>query len=198
MIAFVKGTVFSIEEGAAIIDTGAIGVKVFMPPRDLSQMTVGEEITVRTYLKVAEDLFDLYGFLTDDELLMFKKIISVSGAGPKAGLSVLSALTPSEFALAVATDNFKEITKAQGVGPKLAQKMVLELKDKIKNSDLLGVSAENVSAGSAVSFGGGDDAIDALVVLGYSRGEAMSALSGCDKSLSTEEKIKFALKALAR
>lgn len=198
MIAFVKGTVFSIEEGAAIIDTGAIGVKVFMPPRDLSQMQKGEEITIHTYLRVAEDLFDLYGFLTDDELLMFKKIISVSGAGPKAGISVLSALTPSEFALAVATDNYKAITKAQGVGPKLAQKMVLELKDKIKNSDLVGVAEDSGGFSQSVNLSGGDDAIDALVVLGYSRAEAMTALSGCDKTLSTEEKIKFALKALMR
>ena len=198
MIAFVKGTVLSIEEGAVIIDTGAIGVKVYMSPRNLSQMTKGEEITIHTYLRVAEDLFDLYGFLSDDELLMFKKIISVSGAGPKAGLSVLSALTPSEFALALATDNYKAITKAQGVGPELAQKMVLELKDKIKNSDLLGVTPDGGGVSQSVNLSGGDDAIDALVVLGYSRQEAMSALAGCDKTLSTEEKIKFALKAHMR
>ncbi len=197
MIAFVKGKVYEIIEGAAIIDTGAFGTKIFMPPSNLSKMKVGDEVLVHTYLRVAEDLFDLYGFLTDDELLMFKKIISVSGAGPKAGLSVLSALSPSEFALAVATDNFKAITKAQGVGPKLAQKMVLELKDKIKNSDLTGISQTGESAGF-IPAPQGDDAIDALVVLGYTRGEAMSALSGCDKSLSTEEKIKFALKALMR
>ena len=129
---------------------------------------------------------------------MFKKIISVSGAGPKAGLSVLSALTPSEFALALATDNYKAITKAQGVGPKLAQKMVLELKDKIKNSDLLGVTPDGGGVSQSVNLSGSDDAIDALVVLGYSRQEAMSALAGCDKTLSTEEKIKFALKALMR
>lgn len=198
MIAFVKGKVFRIEEGAVVLDTGVFGIKIFMPPSNLSKLTLGEEIAVHTFLRVAEDLFDLYGFLTEDELSMFKKIISVSGAGPKAGLSVLSALSPSEFSLAVATDNFKAITKAQGVGPKLAQKMVLELKDKIKNSDLVGISSGDGANGASFAPSGRDDAIDALVVLGYTRGEAMSALSGCDKSLSTEEKIKFALKALMR
>lgn len=197
MIAFVKGTVFTVEESCAVIDTGSFGIKIFMPPSNLAKLTVGTEVTVHTFLRVAEDIFDLYGFLTAEELLMFKKIISVSGAGPKAGLSVLSALSPSEFALAVATDNHKAITKAQGIGPKLAQKMVLELKDKIKNTDLI---QENLQVGSSSAFSetGGDDAADALVVLGYSRGEALSALAVIDKALSTEEKIKLALKALAR
>ena len=196
MIAFVKGTVFSIEEGAVIIDTGAIGVKVYMSPRNLSQMTKGEEITIHTYLRVAEDLFDLYGFLSDDELLMFKKIISVSGAGPKAGLSVLSALTPSEFALALATDNYKAITKAQGIGPKLAQKMVLELKDKIGALD----SSEDIeikAVGNATASSNSKDAIEALVGFGYTKSEASLAVGKLDQSLPTDQLIKLALKSLA-
>lgn len=195
MIAFVKGNVFSIEENAAVLDTGSVGVRVYMSPGSLAKLKLGESVTIFTYLKVAEDIFDLYGFLTEDEFLMFKKIISVSGAGPKAGLAILSVLSPSEFALAVATDNYKAITKAQGVGPKLAQKIVLELKDKIKNSDLSGFSDDSVvNVGVAAS----DDALDALVVLGYTKGEAASALSKIDKTLSTEEKIRQALLLLAR
>lgn len=195
MIAFVKGNVFSIEENAVVLDTGSVGIRVYMSPGSLAKLKLGESVTIFTYLKVAEDIFDLYGFLTEDEFLMFKKIISVSGAGPKAGLAILSVLSPSEFALAVATDNYKAITKAQGVGPKLAQKIVLELKDKIKNSDLVGFSDDSiVNVGGAAS----DDALDALVVLGYTKGEAASALSKIDKTLSTEEKIRQALLVLAR
>lgn len=197
MIAFVKGTVFKIEDAFAIIDTGLVGAKIYMPPSNLAKLKIGDEVFVHTFLRVAEDVFDLYGFLTDEELVMFKKIISVSGAGPKAGISVLSAMSPSELALAIATDNFKAITKAQGVGPKLAQKIVLELKDKIENSELL--SNNDSSFGTAINnVSTKDDAIEALVVLGYTRGEAMQALSGCDKALATDEKIKFALKALMR
>ena len=128
MIAFVKGTVDYIEENSVILDTGSYGAKVFMTPASLSKLKQGEEVKVYTYLRVAEDLFDLYGFLTREELDVFKMIISVNGAGPKAGLAVLSALSPSALTVAIVTDDYKSITRAQGVGPKLAQKIVLELK----------------------------------------------------------------------
>ena len=198
MIAFVKGIVETIDENYVIIDSGNIGYKVFMSPFSLSALKMGEEVKIHTFLKVAEDLFDLYGFLSQDELKMFKMIISVSGAGPKAGLAILSVMRPSEFALAVVTDDFKAITKAQGVGPKLAQKIALELKDKLKNEDLLPKETESISA---VSIGATsksqNDAIDALCVLGYTQAEAMRAISQVDKSLSVEDTIKEALKILA-
>ena len=198
MIAFVKGTVDQIDENYAVIDSGGIGYKVFMSPFSLSSLKLGEDVKIHTFLKVAEDLFDLYGFLTQDELKMFKMIISVSGAGPKAGLAILSVMRPSEFALAVVTDDFKAITKAQGVGIKLAQKIALELKDKLKNEDLMPTEKESFSAASiSPKSASANDAIGALCVLGYSQSEAMRAVSKVSKELSTEDTIKEALKILS-
>ena len=196
MIAFISGTVASLEENAAVIDTGAIGYRVYMSPYGLAALTVGSQVKIHTYLKVAEDAMDLYGFLTTEELSMFRRIISVSGAGPKAGLSILSVLRPAEFALAVVTGDFKAITRAQGVGPKLAQKIVLELKDKLDNSDFIkspDLGGEFVPV-SAVS---GNEAIEALCSLGYTQTEAARAVSAAEGA-NTSEIITNALKILAK
>lgn len=190
MIAFVEGTVSYIEETAVILSTGGFGVRVYMSPGALSGMTVGENAKVHTYLRVAEDLFDLYGFVTREELEMFKMILTVSGAGPKAALSVLSALSPAALTVAVVTDDYKAITKAQGVGPKLAQKIVLELKDKLKGREI-DVSGESEQGFVPVSQG--NDAVEALVVLGYSRSEATKAVASVSGDLSVEDTIKAAL-----
>lgn len=195
MIAFVKGTVDYIEENAAILDTGAYGAKVFMTPAALSSIKIGEEVKIHTFLRVAEDIFDLYGFLTREELEVFKMIISVNGAGPKAGLSVLSALTPEALTIAIVTDDYKSITRAQGVGPKLAQKIVLELKDKFKGREI------KLDSGAGEVFtpiDTGNDAVEALVVLGYARADALRAVSAVEKGLSTEDTIKAALIRLMR
>lgn len=195
MIAFVKGTVEHIEENAVIIDTGSFGTKVFMTPASLSSMKTGEEVKVYTYLRVAEDIFDLYGFLTREELDVFKMIISVNGAGPKAGLAVLSALSPAALSVAIVTDDYKSITRAQGVGPKLAQKIVLELKDKFKGRE---IKLDNGAGEVFAPVDTGSDAVEALVVLGYPRADAMRAVSGVEKGLSTEDTIKAALIRLMR
>ncbi len=195
MIAFVKGTVEHIEENAVVIDTGSFGTKIFMTPASLSSMKTGEEVKVYTYLRVAEDIFDLYGFLTREELDVFKMIISVNGAGPKAGLAVLSALSPAALTVAIVTDDYKSITRAQGVGPKLAQKIVLELKDKFKGREI------KLDSGANEVFtpvDAGNDAVEALVVLGYPRADALRAVSGVEKGLSTEDTIKAALIRLMR
>lgn len=189
MIAFVEGTVEYIEETAAVISTGGFGCKIFMSPASLSALTVGESIRVHTFLRVAEDVFDLYGFLTKEELDMFKMIITVSGAGPKAALSVLSAMSPAALTVAVVTDDYKSITKAQGVGPKLAQKIVLELKDKLKGREI-DLGGEPLRP---IASQGGSDAVDALVVLGYSQSEAARAVASVSPDLSTEDTIKAAL-----
>ncbi len=194
MIAFVDGTVEYIEESAAIISSGGFGCKVFMTPAALSSLSTGASVRVHTYLRVAEDLFDLYGFLTREELEMFKMIIMVSGAGPKAALAVLSALSPQALILAVVTDDYKSITKAQGIGPKLAQKIVLELKDKFKGREIdLGESGTSFATPTA-----GNDAVDALVVLGYSQSEAARAVASVSPDLSTEDTIKAALMRLMK
>lgn len=196
MIAFVSGTVCAVEENAAIIDAGGIGYRVYMSPYGLSSLSVGTQAKIHTYLKVAEDVMDLYGFLTTEELTMFRRIISVSGAGPKAGLAILSVLRPNEFALAVVTGDFKAITRAPGVGPKLAQKIVLELKDKLDNSDFIKAPGE-ASAVSATPAKIDNEAIEALCALGYTQSEAARAVTSVDGS-STSEIITNALKFLAK
>lgn len=195
MISFVKGTVDYIDENSATIDTGAFGVKIFMTPLSLAKLSKNEEVKIYTFLRVAEDLFDLYGFLTREELDVFKMIISVNGAGPKAALSVLSALSPEALTVAIVTDDYKAITRAQGIGPKLAQKIVLELKDKFKGREI------KLDSGDSEIFAPVDstnDAVEALVVLGYARSDAMRAVAGVTKGLSTEETIKAALIRLMR
>lgn len=190
MITFVEGTVEYIEENAVVLKNGGFGARIYMAPSALATLKSGEKKRIHTFLRVAEDIFDLYGFLTREELEMFKMIISVSGAGPKAALSILSVMNPQALTLAVVTDDYKSITKAQGVGPKLAQKIVLELKDKLKGKEIHLDGAESTSF---TQVRGGNDAVDALVVLGYSQSEAMRAVASVSPDLSTEETIKAAL-----
>ncbi len=196
MIAFISGTVEALEENAAIIDTGSIGYRVFMSPYSLSTLSKGSHTKIYTYLKVAEDAMDLYGFLSAEELSMFRRIISVSGAGPKAGLAILSVLRPAEFALAVVTGDFKAITRAQGVGPKLAQKIVLELKDKLDNSDFI-KTTNNTESFTPIPHSGDSEAIEALCALGYTQSEAARAVSEAEGS-NVSEIITSALKILAK
>ena len=195
MISFVKGSVDYIDENSVTIDTGAFGIKIFMTPISLSKLSKNEEVKIYTFLRVAEDLFDLYGFLSHEELEVFKMIISVNGAGPKAALSVLSALSPEALTVAIVTDDYKSITRAQGVGPKLAQKIVLELKDKFKGREI------KLDGGDTQIFtpvDSANDAVEALVVLGYPRADAIRAVSSVEKGLTTEETIKAALIRLMR
>lgn len=196
MIAFVSGTVAAITENAAIIDTGAVGYRVFMSPYGLSALSVGETAKIYTYLKVAEDAMDLYGFLTAEEISMFRRIISVSGAGPKAGLAILSVLRPAEFALAAVTGDFKTITRANGVGPKLAQKICLELKDKLDNADFIKTSGDSTTS-VPIPVKTDNEAVEALCALGYSQTEAARAVSQAEGD-NTSALIRSALKILAK
>jgi Holliday junction DNA helicase RuvA len=153
-------------------------------------------------MAVREDGIELYGFATQEELAAFKMLISVSGVGPKAAMSILSLLTPEKFAIAVCTDDKKTISKANGIGPKTAARVILELKDKLtKETALQGVdiTASAVTGGNtAGAHTALNDAVDALMVLGYSRAEAMDALRGMDASVPTEDLIRMALKKLMR
>ena len=133
MYYYIKGKIAKKCENSIIIDNGGIGYRIYTSANSLS--TAGEQgstATIYTHLNVREDVFDLYGFVTEEEREMFLNLISVSGVGPKAALAVLSVTTPAKLALAVITEDIKTITKAQGVGPKMAQRMILELKDKLK------------------------------------------------------------------
>ncbi len=198
MIALINGTIEYIDENSAVIDTGGVGYRVYMSPANLARINAGQSVKIHTFLRVAEGIMDLYGFLTREELSMFKMIISVSGAGPKAGLAVLSVMAPAQVALAVVTDDYKSITKAQGVGPKLAQKIVLELKDKLKNNDLIAGSASGDGSIFAAAPAASNDALEALMVLGYSQSEAMRAVASAGEGLSAEEAIKNALVILSK
>ena len=198
MIYCVKGTIIHKTADSAVIDCGGVGYLCRTTLSTLSQIgRTGEAAMLYTYLHVREDNIELFGFATEQELNCFKMLISVSGVGPKAGLAILSDTNPEKFALTVATGDYKAFTKTKGVGPKLAQRVVLELKDKITKEQLsVGVPAEDIF--EAVSEGSNTaEAISALVVLGYSQTEAASAVAKLDPSLAVEELIRQALKKMA-
>ena len=198
MIYCVKGTIIHKTADSAVIDCGGVGYLCRTTLSTLSQIgRTGEAAMLYTYLHVREDNIELFGFATEQELNCFKMLISVSGVGPKAGLAILSDTNPEKFALTVATGDYKAFTKTKGVGPKLAQRVVLELKDKITKEQLSGgVPAEDIfEAVSEVSNTA--EAISALVVLGYSQTEAASAVAKLDPSLAVEELIRQALKKMA-
>ena len=194
MYDYISGILKRKSENHCVVDAGGIGYRILVSQRSLSQMSeTGANITVYTYLYLREDIMELYGFLSAEERSAFEMLISVSGVGPKAALSILSSLSESALAIAIVTNDAKSITKAQGVGPKLAQRIILELKDKIKSQDLK-AKADDFTPMGAVS----DDAVEALVVLGYSRSEAERALSDVPRDTGVEESIKIALTKLMK
>lgn len=160
---------------------------------------IGDTATVYTYLAVREDGVELFGFYDNEELQYFKMLITVSGVGPKAAVAILSVLTPEMLALSIAAGDVKSITKAQGVGPKIAQRIVIELKDKVSKMVPEKVSVDKINSQSALLGGGNsDEAVSALVALGYTNSEAAHAVSTVDSSLGVEEIIRQALRNLAR
>lgn len=198
MIYSVKGKLIHTEQELAVVECGGVGYACRTTYATLSQIgKTGSEVMLRTYLHVREDSVELFGFATEQELNCFKMLISVSGVGPKAGLAILSDTTPELFALSVVTGDYKIFTKTKGVGPKLAQRIILELKDKISKEQLAsggdgGIDFEPVIKGSNTS-----EAISALVVLGYSQSEAAAVVAKLDPSLSVEEMIRQSLKKMA-
>lgn len=200
MFYSITGRVVHRNTQSVAVETGGVA---FQCSTTLSTLkTIGEKgstATLYTYLNVREDALDLFGFATEQELECFKLLISVSGVGPKAALSILSELTPDKLALCLATGDSKSITRAQGVGPKLAQRVVLELKDKLaKGLELPADSPEIQAAGLAAADGNAAEAVSALTMLGYSQSEAAMAVSKLDGDLPVEALIKQALKQLAR
>ena len=194
MYYYIKGELAVKGDNFAVIDNGGVGYKLYTSAKTLGSFREGDCATFYTYLNVHEDVFDLYGFATEEEHAMFINLLSVSGVGPKAALAVLSVVTPKELALAVMTKNEKLLTKAQGVGAKMAQRIILELLDKLKNSDI--VPEEQVE--SVITTDAQSEAVSALMVLGYSQNDAKNAVSGIDDSLKTEEIIRLALAKLMR
>jgi len=195
MYYYIKGELVKKKENFAVIDSGGVGYKLYASSKTLDSFREGDRVTLYTYLNVHEDVFDLYGFADEDEHTMFLNLLAVSGVGPKAAISVLSAVTPKELAVAVITKDAKLLTKAQGVGAKMAQRIILELFDKLKNSDIL---PDEEKADSVQATNTQGEAVSALIALGYSQNEAKKAVSGMDGSLTTEEILKGALLKLMR
>lgn len=198
MIYSVNGTVDLIEPNLAVIDCGGVGYTCRTTANTLSQLKIGEKAKLLTYLSVREDAVELFGFYDAAELNCFRMLISVSGVGPKAALSILSGMTPQAFALCVVSGDGKTLTNAPGIGRKTAERIVLELKDKVSKQDVAaGVkgSAVPIVAAPSNTYA---EAVSALMVLGYSNGEAASALSGLDPSAPSDELIRAGLKKLAK
>lgn len=206
MYAYIKGKVEFKSNEYIIIEAGGIGYKIFTSAQTLSRIgNAGEDAKVYTHLYVREDIFALYGFYSVEELAMFELLISVSGVGPKAAISLMSVISPSKFGVAVITDDYKSLTKAQGIGNKMAQRIILELKDKLKKQQLDDFThnncclEDNKKTQSFSESSKASEAISALVVLGYTAIEASRAVSSVySEELDLESIIKSSLKNLAR
>lgn len=200
MISFIKGIVAEIEENQIILECSGIGYGIFMPVSVLSGLLCkDEEVLIHTHLQVKEDDMQLYGFLTKDDLKIFKLLISVNGIGPKAGLGILSALTADELRFAVLSQDVAAISKAPGIGKKTAQKMILELKDKLSLQDAFEQKLVNNSESEAGPAGDErKEAVQALIALGYSNSEALRAvkLAAAEGIRDVEELLKAALKKM--
>ena len=199
MFYYVNGTVTELEAGLAVIDCGGVGYACATTNYTLSQLKKGERAKLYTYLNVREDAMELFGFASQSELRSFKLLIGVSGVGPKAALSILSATTPQQLAMAVVMGDEKALTAAQGVGKKIAQRIILELKDKLAK-DQSSFSAQSSGAiPMALPGDKGGEAAAALAVLGYGSQEIGLALKGIDMdALPLEEIIRQALKKMVR
>lgn len=201
MFAYIKGMLEYKHNDYIVVEANGIGYKIYTSLSTIQNIEpIGKEVKVYTYLYVREDIMSIYGFLTQEELGMFELLLGVSGVGPKAALSVISSMSPSKFGLAVITDDFKSLTKAQGVGNKMAQRIILELKDKIKKMELIGnYSDKDEAVNEEENNSRFSEAISALVVLGYTASEASKAVAAVYKEdMDIESVIKNALKTLAR
>lgn len=197
MFYYLNGTVTHMEANLAVVDCGGVGYACYTTMKTLAALKIGEKAKLFTHCNIKEDAFDIFGFASQRELSCFRLLISISGVGPKAALSILSSSSPEDLALAVASGNEKALTIAPGVGKKLAQRILLELKDKIGKElgDLSGGSDWGPVIASGDSGGKLADITAALTVLGYAPNEISAALKGVDmESLSVEEAIKLVLK----
>lgn len=201
MIAHLKGVVDHVAADHLVLDVNGVGYRVFSSTGTLSELGMGEVARIHTHTYVREDVLALYGFLTEGELRQFEQLLGVSGVGPKAALAVVSAVPPSVFGLAVVNEDADRISRAQGVGRKIAQRIILELKDKIRKEQL----ASGISKGTVPSLQGqvpqgiGEEAVSALMMLGYSAqeaGRAVESVLGEGKSL--EDVIRDALRIRGR
>ena len=201
MISYIKGELTEISEGIIVVENNGIGFNINVPATVISSLSsIGEEVKVYTYLQIREDAHSLYGFLTRDDLNMFKMLINVNGIGPKGALAILSTLSPDDLRFAICSGDVKLISSAPGIGNKIAQKIILELKDKVNLADVLERSEGNsIENASGSELNAKNEAVEALVSLGYSNSEAVRAVRQIDDAdkKDSETILKEALKKLA-
>ena len=204
MISFLHGEVAQVLPDRVVIEVGGVGFQVLVSVRDASDMPpAGSEVKVYTYMSVSEDAIRLYGFLSQDDLNVYKTLISVSGVGPKAALGILGTLSANDVRFAVFSDDDKALARAPGIGAKTAKKLILELKDRLKLEDALAQSADqsfapDVQDSSSASDAELSDAVQALTALGYSNSEALRAVRKVKvtKEMQTQDILKQALKII--
>jgi len=202
MIAYLKGEVAAVTDGRLILDVGGIGYEIFISSRDAADMPPsGEDVKIHTYMSVSQDSVRLYGFLSSDDLSVYKTLITVSGVGPKAALGILGTLSANDLRFAVFSDDEKAITRAPGIGARTAKKLILELKDRLKLEDALGKAGDSTLSHAEGGVAGGletdtNDAVQALAALGYSNSEALRAVRRVElkPGMPTQDILKEALK----
>ncbi len=196
MISYIKGNLESKNIDNVVVEVGGIGYKIYMSASAIDRVgEIGSAVKIHTYMRVREDDISLFGFCTNEELKMFEQLLGVSGVGAKSALTILSNISPSSFALAIISGDINTLKSLPGIGAKSAQRMILELKDKMKTQDA--IETEFVPVKNVVSNSKAKDAIDALQVLGYARKDIDVAMSHIDvENLSVEDMIKQGLKYL--
>ena len=202
MFYYVKGELAYRDPNTCVIDCGGVGYKLTVSQytSDPLLSKLGKQVLLYTHLAVREDGIELFGFGSTEERDCFNNLISVSGVGPKVAMSILSTLSPEKLALAICTDDAKAIAKAPGIGAKSAQRIILELKDKIAKSAISFAAETNTAAFDAPKPGASSsisEATEALMVLGYDRASILAAIKGVDPASDTGEIIKFALKKMS-
>lgn len=198
MYAYIKGTLEEKAKDSIVIETSGIGYKIYVSENTMSKLgELGEKVKIYTHYHVREDNISLYGFNSNEELKMFELLLQVSGVGAKTAIAMLSNITPSKFALAIISNDLKTLTKIPGIGNKSAQRMVLELKDKLKTETAIeSIEETDNESDNSESL---NEATQALQILGYNKNEITKVFDKFEtKKLSTEEIIKNALKLLAR
>lgn len=197
MIAYLKGNLVIKTEEYIVLEVQGIGYKIYMSKTSIDELKENKDVKVYTYLKVREDDISLFGFNTNEELHMFELLISVGGIGAKSAITILSNITPSKFALAVITNDVNTLKKLQGIGPKTAQRIILELKDKIKTEEAIDLQNNKEIEEVAKQEEDFEELIQALQVLGYRRYEVNKILPKI-KAENLEDRIREALQYLAR
>ena len=194
MIAYIKGIVTEKNTDSIIVECSGLGYEVFTCGRDIQSVSKTDEILIYTYLRISDDAHTLYGFLNKDDLLMFKKLLGISGVGPKAALSIMSTLGSFDLKMAIVSDDYKAISAAQGIGPKIAKRIILDLKEKVDLDNITSIESE-----TTINNGVQAEVAEALTSLGYSSSEAYKVLRSIEinDSDTTEDILKIALKKIA-